>query len=78
MKYTVKHYSDRIVFARLCCWSLWYTRLTNEHGYVQFVVITIRSFIHPWLITAFVTRVTRRVSLMEQELLTHQNIYINY
>jgi hypothetical protein len=32
--------------------------------------MTFRSFPHSWLITGFVTRVTRRVSLMEQELLT--------
>ena len=29
-----------------------------------------RSFSHSWLITGFVTRLTRRVSLVEQELLT--------
>ena len=31
---------------------------SNDHGYVQFVVITIRSFPHSWLITGFVIRVT--------------------
>ena len=44
--------------------------VTNDHGYVPFVVITIRSFPHSWLITGFVTRVTRWVSYMEQELFT--------
>jgi hypothetical protein len=34
------------------------------------VVNTFRSFPHPWLITGFVTGVTRRVPLMEQELPT--------
>ena len=34
------------------------------------MVITIRSFPHSWLITEFVTRVTRWVPLVEQELLT--------
>jgi hypothetical protein len=38
--------------------------------YVPFVVIAIRSFPHSWLITGCVTRVTRRVSHVEQELLT--------
>ena len=43
---------------------------TNDHGYVPFVVITIRSFPHSWIITWFVARVTRRVPHMGQELLT--------
>ena len=38
----------------------------NDNGYVPFVVITIQSFPHTWL----VTRVTRRVSLVDHELLT--------
>jgi len=33
-------------------------------------VSTSRSFPHSWLINGFVTRITRRVSLVEQELLT--------
>ena len=40
----------------------------SDHGYVPFVLITISSFPHSWLITRFVTRVTRRVALVEQEL----------
>ena len=47
-------------------------RLTNDHGSVSFVVITIRFFPHSWFITWFLTRVTRWVSLVEQKLLTHQ------
>ena len=35
------------------------------------IVNTFRSFPHSWLITGFVTRVTRRVPLVEQELITH-------
>ena len=38
--------------------------------YVPLVVNTSRSFPHSWLITGFVTRLTRRVPLVEQELLT--------
>jgi hypothetical protein len=34
------------------------------------VVKTSRSFPHSWLITGFVTRLTRRVPLVEQELIT--------
>jgi hypothetical protein len=48
----------------------WLTVVTNEHGYVPLVVNTSRSFPHSRLITGFVTRVTRRVPLEEQELLT--------
>jgi hypothetical protein len=44
--------------------------VTNDHGYVPLVVSIFRSFPHSWLITGFVTRLTRRVSLVEQELLT--------
>ena len=38
--------------------------------YVPIVVRTSRSFPHSWLITGFMTRVTRQVSLVEQELLS--------
>ena len=43
--------------------------VTNNHGYVLPVVTTFRSFAHSWLITGFVTRVTRRMPQVEQELL---------
>ena len=38
----------------------------NDHGYVPLVVNTSRSFPHSRLITGFVTRLTRRVLLVEQ------------
>jgi hypothetical protein len=38
--------------------------------YIVFVVNTFRSFPRSWLITGFVSRLTQRVSLVEQELLT--------
>ena len=44
--------------------------VTNDHGYVPLVVNTSRSFPHSRLIAGFVTRLTRRVPLVEQELLT--------
>ena len=44
--------------------------VTNDHGYAPLVVNTSRSFPHSRLITGFVTRLTRRVPLVEQELLT--------
>jgi len=40
-----------------------------DHGYVPLVVNTSLSFPHSWLIIRFVTRLTRRVPLVEQELL---------
>ena len=43
--------------------------VTNDHGYVPLVVSTSRSFPHSRLITGFVTRLTRRVPLVEQKLL---------
>jgi hypothetical protein len=51
-------------------WPLWNICVTNDHGYVPLVVNTSRSFPHSRLITGFVTRLTRRVPLVEQELLT--------
>jgi hypothetical protein len=51
-------------------WPLWNICVTNDHGYVPLVVNTSRSFPHSWLITGFVTRSTRRVVLVGQELLT--------
>jgi hypothetical protein len=39
-------------------------------GYVPLVVRTFRIFPHSWFITGFVTRLTRRVPLVEHELLT--------
>jgi hypothetical protein len=42
----------------------------DDHGYIPLVVNISRSFPHPWLITGFVIRLTRRVPLVEQELLT--------
>jgi hypothetical protein len=38
--------------------------------FVPLVVNTSRSFPHSWFLTGFVTRLTRRVSLVEQELPT--------
>jgi hypothetical protein len=51
-------------------WPLGNICVTNDHGYVPLVVNTSRYFPRSWLITGFVTRLTRRVSLVEQELLT--------
>ena len=43
---------------------------TNDQRYVPLVVNTSRSFPHSWVITGFVTRLTRRIPLVEQELPT--------
>jgi hypothetical protein len=42
--------------------------LKNDHGYIPFVVIIIRSFPYSRLITGFVTRVARRIPHVEKEL----------
>ena len=47
----------------------WNICITNDHGYVQ-LVNAFRSFPHSRLITGFVTRLTRRVPLVEQVLPT--------
>ena len=51
-------------------WPLWNICVTNDHGYVPLVVSTSRSFPHSRLNTGFMTRLTRRVPLVEQELPT--------
>jgi hypothetical protein len=48
-------------------WLLQNIYVTNDHGYVPFVIVTIWSFPHSWLITGFVTIVTRQVPHVEQE-----------
>jgi hypothetical protein len=49
---------------------LWHICVTNDHGYVPLVVNASQSFPHSRLITGFVTRLKRRLSLVEQDLLT--------
>ena len=49
---------------------LWNICVTNDHGYIPLVAITSRSFPHSWLLTGFASRLTRRLPLVEQELLT--------
>ena len=51
-------------------WPLW-NICHKWHGYVQLIVSTSWSFLHSWLITGFVTRLTQQVSLVEQELPEH-------
>jgi hypothetical protein len=62
--------SLRKFYGRHHGWPFWNICVTNDHGYVPLVVNTSRSFPHSRLITGFVTRLTRRVPLVEQELLT--------
>jgi hypothetical protein len=58
-----------------CALHLFITHsLECTHGFPytwMYVVNTSCSFPHSWLIIGFVTRLTRRVLLVEQELLTH-------
>jgi hypothetical protein len=62
--------SLRQFYGRNLGWPLRNICVTNDYGYVPLVVSTSQSFPRSWLITGFVTRLTRRVSLVEQELLT--------
>ena len=71
--YTSSHYQITSKVSRSSSWlgwPLWNICVTNDHGYVPLVVNTSRSFPHSWLITGFVTRLTRRVPLVERELPT--------
>jgi hypothetical protein len=45
-------------------WPLWNIWVTNDHRYVPLVVATSRSFSRSWLVTGFVTRLTRRLTWM--------------
>jgi len=45
--------------------SLWNICVTNDHGYVPLVAKTSRSFRRSWLVTGFVSRLTRMVRLVE-------------
>jgi len=51
-------------------WPLSNICASNDHRYVSFVVSTYRSFPHSWVISGFVSRLTRRMPLVDQELLT--------
>jgi hypothetical protein len=53
-------------------WQLWNICVTHDHGYVPLVVSSSRSFPHSRPITRFVTRLTRRVPLVEEELIPVQ------
>ena len=51
-------------------WPLPNIYVTNDHGYVPFAVMTIRTFAHSWRITGFAARVTLRAPLVYMELLS--------
>jgi hypothetical protein len=73
MFYLVTHFCNILWLS----WPLWNIRVTNDHGYVPLVVSTSRSFPRAWLITGFVSRLTRRVSLVEQELLPFRCTWVH-
>ena len=64
----IGHNGDTIVSFTWLRWSSWNICVSNHHGYVPLDVNTFRSFPHSWLIIGFVSRVTRRVQLVEQKL----------
>ena len=51
---------------------LWNICVTNDHGYVPLVIAISLSFPHSWLITGLVTKLRRRMPLLEQELVILQ------
>ena len=53
-------------------WPLWNICVTNDYGFVSLVLSTSLSFPHTRFITGFVTRLTRRVPLVQHELLSIQ------
>ena len=57
---------ELVVPIRTSLWPLWNINIANDHGYVPLIVSTSWYFPRSWLITGFVTRLTRRVSLVEQ------------
>jgi hypothetical protein len=64
------HHFESFTVATMTWLTVMEYRVTNDHGYVPLVVSTSRSFPHSWLINWFVTRLTRRVPLVEHELPT--------
>ena len=64
------HHCESLLSQPWLGWLLWNTCVTNDHGYVPLVVNTSPSYPNSWLITRFVTRVTRRKPLVQQELFT--------
>ena len=60
--WTKLEYWRRLTYGGIC--------VTNDHVYLSLVISTYRSCPHSWHITGFVSRLTRRVSLVEQELPT--------
>ena len=72
------HYHVRYYTVTWCSFSpLRSICVTNDHGYVSFVVITIQSFPHSWLVTEFVTRVTWRVPRVEQVLPPFRSTWVH-
>jgi len=60
----------RVPFGKVESFTVATMTWLNAMDYLCHKINTSRSFPHSWLITRFVTRWTRRVSLVEQELLT--------
>ena len=58
-------------------WPLWNICVRNYHGYVPLVVNTSQFFPHSRLITGFVTKLTRRVPQVDQELLPFRSTWVH-
>jgi hypothetical protein len=68
-KLSWSHHFESFTVATTLGWPLYNICVTNDHGYIP-LVNTSSSFPRSWLITGFLTRLTQRVSLVEQELPT--------
>jgi hypothetical protein len=64
------HFPEHFTSLSWLGWPLWNINVTNDHGYVLLVVNTFRSFPHSRLVTELVSRLTRRMPLVVQELPT--------
>ena len=65
-----KLFEEVFIRSNLYLKQLWNLCVTNDHGYAPLVLNTSQSLPHSRLITTFVTRLTRRMPLVEHELLT--------
>ena len=69
--YYITHRENRLIKeTELVCVSVTYIQAQREHEVLKAGIWSSLSFPHSWLTTGFVTRLTRRMPLVKQELLT--------
>ena len=67
-----------LLFGMKCIHRKYWIRVESEWPRICSLVITHRTFHHSWYTTGFVTRVTVRLPLMEQELLILRSTRIQW